>query len=113
MSPALTALPSSLAMLTTTPSNCVETSTWCSTERTLRMSPELADFAGGTAGTAGAGADEYADVEPETAAGAPFGPEATGESPQPLAATPSALARIQIALLFMIVPLSYGNQAQA
>src|SRR5580704_10524135 len=73
------------------------------------MSPALADFAGGAAGTTGAGAD----VEPGAAAGAPFGPEPTEGSLQPPATMASAPARIQIARLFMIVPLSYGNQAQA
>ena len=73
------------------------------------MSPLLAGFAGGAGGTEGAGTDA-ALGEPADEA---LGPEATEESPQPFAAMASAPAKIQIARFFIIIPLSYGHQAQA
>lgn len=73
------------------------------------MSPLLPDFGGVAEGGAGAGTGAALGE----LAGEAFGPEATEESPQPLAAMAIAPTRIQIARLFMIVPLSYGHQAQA
>src|ERR1700690_3827504 len=60
------------------------------------MSALVADLAGAAGGTAGAGA-----VGGELA-GEALGPEATEESPQPLVATASAPARIQMARIFMM-----------
>src|SRR5579863_4813749 len=90
-------LPSSLASETITPSRWLATSTWCSTERTVRMSP--GSFA------LEAGAEEEGDGF-AGAADVVCGAEATGESPQPAAAIASAAVESQ-ANRFIIILTSF------
>src|ERR1700731_2961078 len=104
ISPTRTLLPSSFMISATTPSVCVGTSTWCSTERTLRISPGSVVFA----------ADGGADGCAAGAGGGALGLEATDVLSQPARAQAIAPARIQIPWFFIFLTSSpYGIQAQA
>src|ERR1700675_3274515 len=107
ISPALTWLPSSFNKSATTPSVCVGTSTWCSTESTVKISPVSPPFAGAAgAGEAGGGAAGAL----AGAAGAALGLEATEELPQPITPNASAPARTHHARLIIILASFFSGQ---